>query len=415
MRSVLQKGALFFGFLFYCTQIYAQSAVTLSMTESGAFSIVERSNWRRYDNAKYIGLVRNEVRASILPYPAYPTDTAGENGNSVFYQGNFYVLQSTLRDMRHSAQAVDAIIPVKFEVAKDGSVEIENDCGFPMMRGFPSFPSQAVTRGVKWRAEGNRAADPLNTGQAVVIPFIAEYEYRGTEEYNDTLVHRIYAFYGYNYRNTIDGHPYTRVSGNHKVDILIRAADGLLVFMRDELNVTYSLSSGMATEFKGFTLTFGSGLTPLDRGEIMASLENTFNNETPSASVSADGFKDSSIDLVPVPEGIKLTIRDIRFFPDSHEFLPEEKQRLDLLANALKQIPSRTFLVEGHTASTGRPENEMQLSVERAKSIISELGRRGINADRFIYKGWGGTKPVGDNSTDSGRSSNRRVEITILE
>jgi len=410
MRSVLQKSVLFFGFLFYCTQSYAQSAersVILSAPSTGAFSIIERSNWRRYDNGKYIGLVRNEIRASILPQD--------NNGRSIFYQGNFYVLQSTLRDMHQSAQAVDAIIPVRFEVARSGSLEIENDRGFPMMRGFPSFPNQTVTRGVKWRAEGNRAADPFNTGYAVIIPFIAEYEYRGTEEYNDTLVHRIYAIYGYNYRNTIDGHPYTRVSGNHKVDILIRAADGLLVFMRDELNVTYSLSGGMVTEFKGFTLTFGSGLSPLDRGEVLASLGNTFLNEAPSASVNTEDFKDSSIDLVPVPEGIKLTIRDIRFIPDSHEFLPEERQRLDLIANALKQIPSRTFLVEGHTASTGMPENEMRLSIERAKSIISELGKRGIKADRFIYKGWGGTKPVGDNSTDSGRSANRRVEITILE
>jgi outer membrane protein OmpA-like peptidoglycan-associated protein len=57
----------------------------------------------------------------------------------------------------------------------------------------------------------------------------------------------------------------------------------------------------------------------------------------------------------------------------------------------------------------------MQLSVERAQSIIAELSARGIPADRFIYKGSGGTKPLGDNSSEEGRRLNRRVEITILE
>jgi outer membrane protein OmpA-like peptidoglycan-associated protein len=135
----------------------------------------------------------------------------------------------------------------------------------------------------------------------------------------------------------------------------------------------------------------------------------------PPPAINTDDFKGSSIDLVPVPEGIRLTIRDIRFVPDSAEFLPAERPRLDLIAEALRQIPDRTFLVEGHTARIGIPDGEMELSTERAQRMVEELVRRGISADRFIYKGWGGTRPIGDNSTNEGRALNRRVEITILE
>ena len=445
----MRKIALFIGFFALCIQSYAQNAagpVILGMSDAGAFSILERSDWRRYDNGRYVGLTRNEVRASIIPQAAYDN-----TGDSTFYHGNFFVIQSTLRDMRQSAQAVDAIIPVSFEVMRSGSITIENDQGFPMMRGFPSFPSQGVTLGVKWQAPGYRAVDPLNTGQAVVIPFTAEYEYRGIESYRDTPVHRIFAMYGYNYPNRVAPHPYARVTGSHRVDILIRVADGLPVFMRDQLNVAYTLSDGSTTEFRGFTLTFGSGIVLMDRGSVVASLENALRIVKPVApavpvlpepvpvpqvvagpviqgpseaedqarrpppAINAAGLQDSAIDLTPVPEGIRLTIRDIRFMPDSPEFLASERPRLDLIADALKQIPDRTFLVEGHTASTGRPSSEMQLSIERANSLINELVRRGISADRFVYKGWGGTRPVGDNATDSGRSANRRVEITILE
>jgi len=71
--------------------------------------------------------------------------------------------------------------------------------------------------------------------------------------------------------------------------------------------------------------------------------------------------------------------------------------------------------VEGHTAAVGRAAGELELSKRRAKKIVDELSARGIPADRFIYKGWGGTKPVAGNDTEEGRARNRRVEITVLD
>ena len=149
-------------------------------------------------------------------------------------------------------------------------------------------------------------------------------------------------------------------------------------------------------------------------------VENIINNEIPSARVSPAvmplaAVQDSAIDIVPVPGGIRLTIRDIHFVPDSAEFLPEETHRLNIIAETLNQMPNRGFLVEGHTASVGRPVGEMELSIERARRLVDEMVLRGISENRFIYRGWGGTMPIDDNSTAAGRSNNRRVEITILE
>jgi len=410
MKSTFLKTIFFLTFLICCVQSYAQNRsepVVLGVLDAGAYSIVERSDWRRYDNGKYTGLVRNEVRASIVPRE--------KTSASAFYRGNFFVLQSTLRDMRHSAQAVDAIIPVSFEIMKNGSMEIEDDRGYPMLRGFPSFSDQGVTQGVKWRAQGQRAVDPFNTGQAVIIPFTAEYEYRGMEDYNGVPVHRLFALYGFNYANPIEPHPYVRVMGSHRVDILIRVTDGLLIFMRDTLTDTYTLNDRSVVEFRGFTLTFNTSFVPMDRNKEISGLEERLKIDPVKPEIKTPDIKSPDIELTPVPEGIKLTIKNIQFIADSPQFLPSEIARLDLIAQALKQIPGRTFLVEGHTASIGQPANEMQLSIDRAVSTINELVKRGISADRFIYKGWGGTRPIGDNATDAGRSVNRRVEITILE
>lgn len=123
----------------------------------------------------------------------------------------------------------------------------------------------------------------------------------------------------------------------------------------------------------------------------------------------------AGIEVAPVPEGVRLTVRDLRFTADSDRLLPEERRRLDLLAQALRGVGERTILVEGHTAAVGRPAGELELSIARAKRIVEELSARGIPADRFLYKGWGGAKPAADNATEEGRARNRRVEITILE
>lgn len=113
--------------------------------------------------------------------------------------------------------------------------------------------------------------------------------------------------------------------------------------------------------------------------------------------------------------GIRLTMQNLNFKPDSSELLPGENERLDQIAQVLKEVPDQMFLVEGHTASVGYEKGEMKLSVERANSVANALIQRGIPREKFICKGSGGTKPIADNSTPEGKAKNRRVEITILE
>ncbi|MFP3042916.1 OmpA family protein [Treponema primitia] len=428
----------------------AGAAVRLSQGTQGPYSIVERSDWSRYDNGKYIGHVYREVRASIIPQ--------NRGGTGYQYRGNFFVMEETLRDMRQSARAVDDVIPVSFRVEGEKGLVIDNDRGFPAFRNFPAFPPDAIRPGEKWVARGKRAVDPLNEGKPVVVPLIAEYEYRGIEDYRNIPVHRIFAKYASRYEgsNSFEGSSQTqdfRLEGTHNVDILLRVSDGIPLMMRDNLDETYSWprgsarggDSGSTIRFRGFTLTFGDGLVPLDREALITAVtakerarpadsggdrtvapgdnrttDSGTNKTTDSGGgrttdSGGDRITESGIDMAAVPEGVKLTIKDIRFQPDSDEMLPAERPRLDMIARVLKETPDRMFLVEGHTAAIGRPTGEMELSVQRARRMVNELTSRGIPAERFIYKGWGGTKPIGDNSNDEGRRLNRRVEITILE
>ena len=120
---------------------------------------------------------------------------------------------------------------------------------------------------------------------------------------------------------------------------------------------------------------------------------------------------------VKAPENvIKITMHDeILFVADSAEILPDETDRLNIIAEALKKVgPNTHFLIEGHTADLNRPEGERILSLQRADKIAEELAKRGIEASRMQTAGYGATRPIAPNDTTENRAKNRRVEITIM-
>ncbi|HET7838674.1 MAG TPA: OmpA family protein, partial [Rectinemataceae bacterium] len=133
------------------------------------------------------------------------------------------------------------------------------------------------------------------------------------------------------------------------------------------------------------------------------------------AGVDDSAFAETGIDIGSSPQGIVLSIRDLRFVADSDQVLPSELWRLDALASALRAIPDRRLLVEGHSAATGKSAGELELSVRRAKAVAEALGARGIEASRIAYRGYGSTRPIASNDTEEGRARNRRVEVTVLD
>ena len=127
--------------------------------------------------------------------------------------------------------------------------------------------------------------------------------------------------------------------------------------------------------------------------------------------------KVKDVSVVPTRDGTKISIQNLKFTADSAQLLPSEEKRLDSIAYMLEDVAQSgefSITVEGHTASVGKPEGELNLSIERAQAIVQAMQKRGINTTNFTFKGYGGTMPVGDNSTTEGRALNRRVEIIVV-
>ena len=71
--------------------------------------------------------------------------------------------------------------------------------------------------------------------------------------------------------------------------------------------------------------------------------------------------------------------------------------------------------VYGHTDDVGSDAVNLPLSEQRARAVKEYLLKKGLTENRVESKGFGAAKPIADNSTDAGRSKNRRVEIVLGE
>ncbi|MFZ5479585.1 MAG: OmpA family protein, partial [Myxococcota bacterium] len=72
--------------------------------------------------------------------------------------------------------------------------------------------------------------------------------------------------------------------------------------------------------------------------------------------------------------------------------------------------------VAGHTDNVGKESSNLALSQGRADAVVKYLVTKGeVDPARLVAKGYGETDPVETNSTEAGRSTNRRVEFVIRE
>lgn len=104
---------------------------------------------------------------------------------------------------------------------------------------------------------------------------------------------------------------------------------------------------------------------------------------------------------------------DVTFDYDSAAVRPGLYSEIDRIANVLVNYPKTVILVEGHTDSTGSESYNMDLSQRRADAVKNLIVQRGVSSGRVETRAYGESLPIADNSTETGRAMNRRVEIKV--
>jgi succinyl-CoA synthetase beta subunit len=107
----------------------------------------------------------------------------------------------------------------------------------------------------------------------------------------------------------------------------------------------------------------------------------------------------------------KIVPVDVKFVTNKDEISAESLKELAAVAKQLATCPAIKTRVEGHTDSKGSDESNMTLSQKRADAVANYLTTQGLAKQRVSAKGYGESKPIGDNATEEGRAKNRRVEF----
>jgi chemotaxis protein MotB len=114
---------------------------------------------------------------------------------------------------------------------------------------------------------------------------------------------------------------------------------------------------------------------------------------------------------------------DPLFEPASATLTEAGREALKPLAAQLRQTyPNREIRVEGHSDNTPLGESlqeqfpsNWELSTARASAVVRALiEMSGLPSDQFIAVGYGASRPVASNETQSGRRANRRIRVAVL-
>jgi outer membrane protein OmpA-like peptidoglycan-associated protein len=292
-----------------------------------------------------------------------------------------------------------------------GHYDIADSYFMPVVRNVPVFPERDIEVGETWSAIGSEAHDfrdtfglsePLRFPIPVVYTYLGEKEKDGKEW--DHIEIRYNVFHKPEQITNSTLYP-VRITGFSHQFLFWDNVRGRPYAYEEEYSFVFSMSNGSSIEWTGTAEAKVIESSVMDKDLVAQQVEED---------IITLGIEDTEVETTDL--GVTLRMENIQFLPDSAVLLESEKDKLRRIAGILKKYPERDILITGHTALAGTAEGRKVLSQERAAAVGQYLLALGVrDRERLITRGVGAREPRADNSTETGRRKNRRVEITILE
>ena len=129
---------------------------------------------------------------------------------------------------------------------------------------------------------------------------------------------------------------------------------------------------------------------------------------------SPDSTYEKNIPLQPIEVNAFIVLKNIFFDFNKYDLKPASQVELDKVVQLMQDNPTVKIQIEGHTDNVGKAADNMKLSENRSKAVVSYLVSKNISVTRLTSKGFGATKPIADNKTEEGKAQNRRTELKVV-
>ena len=134
-------------------------------------------------------------------------------------------------------------------------------------------------------------------------------------------------------------------------------------------------------------------------------------NGCPKVDAPVAASSQMSLDVL---NDLNIQFRSVLFDNNKATIRSESYGVLNNVASIMQNYPNTVFLVEGHTDSRGSDSYNLNLSDRRAASVRTYLTGKGLSNSRIQSRGFGEVRPIATNETETGRQTNRRVELSII-
>lgn len=158
------------------------------------------------------------------------------------------------------------------------------------------------------------------------------------------------------------------------------------------------------------------------RIELEHNNENIGTLNVPSTSIAHDLVLESDAVEISLVPSKPIEISNITYDINEYELSESARQSLNhTLIPLLNDLPDIHIEIHSHTDSVGSDEYNLELSQQRAHSVINFLVSKGVDSNRLIAKGFGESHFVAPNSmpdgsdNPEGRKQNRRTEFIIVK
>ena len=111
--------------------------------------------------------------------------------------------------------------------------------------------------------------------------------------------------------------------------------------------------------------------------------------------------------------GLIVNMSDVLFDFNKYTLKPDTREKLAKVSGILLAYPGLKLQVEGYTDNIGSDEYNQKLSEERAGAVRDYLVSQSVQQGNVSAQGYGKADPIADNSTNSGRAQNRRVQMVV--